>query len=185
MVPPPRSGSAVHRPISDIAGDNVAFDGLPIALARIAVAAAARRAERDSVALAEHVLLLGIGLLAVDEKLAGRAVAAAFDAEGREDRALGEEGYRDRRVAPAFDQDLLPETAAMAARPTRVGPELLVMEAQRRDVLADLDRGRADVGRPGKTGDAIALGVAAHAAVVEEHVGVRFAVADPGLIHAQ
>ena len=112
------------------------------------MAAAARRAERDRVALVQHVLLLGIGLLAVDVQLARRAVLAALDAEGREDRALGEEGHRDRRLAAALDQDLLPQPAAMTAGAARVGPQLLVMEAQRRDVLADLDRGRGDVGRP-------------------------------------
>src|SRR5262245_37631959 len=103
--------------------------------------AAARRAERDRVAFAEHVLLLGVGLLAVDAQFARRAVLSAFDAERREERALGEERHGDRRVAKTLDQDLLTQPAAMAAGPARVGPELLVMEAQGRDGLADLDRG--------------------------------------------
>ena len=133
-----------------------------------------------------HVLLLGIGLLAVDAQLARRAVLAAFDAERREDRALGEEGDGDRRLAAALDQDLLAEPAAMAAGAAGVGAQLLVMEAQRRDVLADLDRGRGDVGRPAEAGHAVALRVAAHAAVVEEHVGVGLAAlpAHARLVHA-
>ena len=74
--------------------------------------AAARGAERDRVALVEHILFLRIGLGAVDPEFAGRAVLAALDAEGREDRALGQKGDGDRRLAPAFDQDLLAEPAA-------------------------------------------------------------------------
>src|SRR5688500_17528093 len=146
-----------------------------IALAWIAVAAATRRAERDGVALVDDVLLLGIGLLAVDTQLARCTVPATFDAERRKQGPFREERHGDRRVAAAFNQDLLAETAAMAAGAARVGPELLVMEAQRRDVLADLDRGRADVGRPGEARHAVAPRVAAHATVVEEHVGVGLA----------
>src|SRR5262245_16329471 len=109
------------------------------ALAGIAMSAAARRAEGDSIAPLQHVLFLGIGRLAVDPEFAWRAVLAAFDAEGREDRAFGKEGYDDRRIAAAFDQDLLPQSATMATSTTGVGAQALVMETQWRDLLADLD----------------------------------------------
>src|ERR1700722_17583107 len=129
------------------------------ALLGVAVAAAARRAQRDGVALVHDILLLGIGLLAVDAELAGCAGLAAFDAEGGKEGPLGEEGDGDRRLAAALDQDLLRQPAAMAAGAARVGSQLLVVETQRRDVLADLDRGRAHVRRPRETGDAVALRV--------------------------
>ena len=85
------------------------------------MAAAARRAERDGVALVYDVLLLGIGLLAVDAQLAGRAVLAALDAERREQGPFCEKRHGDRRVAAAFDQDLLAQPAAMAAGATGIG----------------------------------------------------------------
>src|SRR5689334_22284422 len=94
--------SAIGRPIRHVARGNVRREGSVRALLRITVPAAARGAERDSLALLDDVLLLGIVLHAVDLEFAGRAIPAAFDAEGREDRALGEERDGDRRVAPAF-----------------------------------------------------------------------------------
>src|SRR5918995_976149 len=106
-----------------------------VALAGIAVPAAARRGERDRVAGAEDVLPLRIGPLAVDAQLARRARLAAFDAGGGEDGALRQEGDGDRRLAPALDQDLLPEPAPVPPRPAAVRPEPLVPETQGRDVL--------------------------------------------------
>src|SRR5580693_8554444 len=184
LPPPGVLCLSIHRSIRDVARGDVALERRPVTLLRIAVAAAAWRAERNSVALVDHVLLLGIGLHAVDQKFAGRAVLAALDAEGGKDGSFGEEGDGDRRLAAAFDQDLLAKPAAMATRAARVGSKLLVMETQWRDVLADLDRGRAHVGRPRETGDTVPLRVAAHAAVVEKHVGVGLAVANTRLVHA-
>src|SRR4051794_8030415 len=91
-----RRPRACPSPNSYIAGGDVSGERRRRPLLRIAVAAAARRAERDGVALQDHILLLGIGQLAVDVKLAGRAILAAFDAEGREDGTLGEERHGDR-----------------------------------------------------------------------------------------
>ena len=89
------------------------------------MAATARRAERDGVALVHDILLLRIGLHAVDPELAGRAGLAALDAKGGKDRALGEEGDGDRRLAAALDQDLLRQPAAMAAGAAESGRNFL------------------------------------------------------------
>ena len=43
----------------------------------------------------------------------------------------------------------LPEAAAVPAGPAAVRAQLLMVEAERRDGLADLDAGGGDVGRPG------------------------------------
>src|SRR3979409_288347 len=94
------------------------------ALGGAPVAAAARRAERDRVALVHDVLLLGIGLLAVDAQFARRAVPAAFDAERGEEGPFCKDRPSDRRVAATFDQDLRAESAAMAAGAARIGPQL-------------------------------------------------------------
>src|SRR5260370_33821657 len=144
-----RSSCSINLTLRHIRSRHVGGERRWIALSWIAVAAAARRAEGDRVALVHDVLLLGIGLLAVDAQLARRAVLAAFDAEGRKQSAFGEERYGDRRLASALDQNFLCQPATMAAGSARVVPKLLVMETQRRAVLADPDRGRAFVPRPG------------------------------------
>src|ERR1700730_6982156 len=133
LPPPGVLFLSIHRSIRDVARGNVALERRPVTLLRIAVAAAAWRAERNSVALVDHVLLLGIGLHAVDQKFAGRAVLAALDAEGGKNGPLGKEGDGDRRLAPALDQDFLRQPAAMSTRDARVRPHPIVIKAQRRD----------------------------------------------------
>jgi hypothetical protein len=61
-----RISLAVGAAVPHIATVDIGGERRMIALAWIAVAAATRRAERDGVALVDDVLLLGIGLLAVD-----------------------------------------------------------------------------------------------------------------------
>src|SRR5688572_21660946 len=61
-----RISLAVGAAVPHIATVDIGGERRMISLARIAVAAAARCAERNGVALVHDVLLLGIGLLAVD-----------------------------------------------------------------------------------------------------------------------
>ncbi len=113
-----------------------------------------------------------------------------MDAERGEDRALGQERHGNGRVGSAFDHDLLSQPAAVFSPAAAVGAQPLVMEPQRGNMFADLDRGGRHVGRPGQAGLPVAAQCRAHAAVEEEHVGVGFArfsrhgVAHARLVHA-
>src|SRR6266542_3398935 len=115
--------------------------------------------------------------------LARRAVApAAGQPRRREARALGHEAQHDGPARATLDQDVLAEPAPEPPGATRSWPHALVVEEERAIALRHFHGGARDIAGPREHVLAVLGGRRAHAAIEEEHGGVRAAVfTHPGL----
>src|SRR5687768_7765135 len=161
------ASSIAHGNSSDVAFAPVVLGELARALLGAAEAAAGGRAHQQLVALGEPQLAAAVLPLAVQADLAARAVRSAGDAGRGLLGAVGVEGDVDRVFGERLEQELLAVAAALPAGAAAAHADLLEVQAQRRELLDHLHRGRGHVARPREHVRAVLAGGGAGAAVGE------------------
>src|SRR5437868_4966133 len=134
-----RSTTYISVHLSCVTQFAVARARLRIALCRLAVAAAARRAQEQLVAAGEDNLRARIRQrLAVDEHFAERARAAARKARRGKLEPLGDEEDRQRRRVPVLEEYFLAKATAELAGASGARAQALVVRDEGRVALDDL-----------------------------------------------